>query len=240
MIEEVTRYGRQKQGPSALASAVEWDRKGTIIAPLKSPYGSPDYDENTLKPIDNAKTKHTNDIRTQLAELTFIIGEMISAKDRTGSEAAELKLMSTRAAYKNSMESLERLEVDEEGKKLIAKLKEEIAKGKEQNDTMVKLCMTGNMNEAREQYAELTRNVHRYIEAAYAVVAYNEGKAQATHKKAGQYATFSLFWLCLLLAWGFGCPVPLAAALPNPWGWQPQASTTWQKAIFPHPFPSLL
>ncbi|MCX5804517.1 MAG: methyl-accepting chemotaxis protein [Proteobacteria bacterium] len=134
--------------------------------------------------INAAKIMHANDIRTTLADITYLVGEIVTSQESNTREEAKKQIEEKKANYKKAMEGLEKLEINEEGKNLITKLKEEVALGRETNNSAIELGMSGNTKEATEKYEALIRFAQSYIKAAEAVVQYNEGSLQYRYNEA--------------------------------------------------------
>jgi methyl-accepting chemotaxis protein len=139
--------------------------------------------------VNTAKIKHIDDIRIALADLTYFVGQIVTAEDKGMKEEAKHQIDDKRAIYKKAMEDLEKLEINEDGKNLIAKLKEEISKGKEANNNVIELGMSGNIKEAAEKYSALVKSDQAYIKAAEDVVHYNEGRLQYRYEEAKKSAS---------------------------------------------------
>jgi hypothetical protein len=118
------------------------------------------------------------------------------------------------------MENLEKLEVNAEGKSLIARLKEEVVKGREANNSAIEVGMSGNTKEASAKFAELTTIVQSYIGAAEDVVRYNEGRVEFRYKEAKESATIAriifvaLGFVNLIIGILFSLTITKSIALP--------------------------
>ena len=148
--------------------------------------------------VNTAKIKHANYIRSAIADVTFLVGQIVTSQDQSVREAAKKKIDEIRVNYKKSIEELEKLEVNEEGKNLIAKLKEEVSKGKDANNSAVELGMSGNSKEGQEKYGSLVQTVQGYIQAAEDVVRYNEGRIQYRYEEAKRTASTTRMVFILL------------------------------------------
>jgi len=148
--------------------------------------------------VNTAKMKHANFIRTAFADITYLIGEIVTSSDQNVREAANKKIGEIRSNYKKSVEALDKLETEEAGKSLIAKLKDEVVKGKEANNTVIKLGMSGNTKEGAEKYGALIDVVQSYTRAAEAIVRYNEDRIQDRHEEATKSASMMRIVFVLL------------------------------------------
>lgn len=148
--------------------------------------------------VNTVKVKHANSIRVAFADITYMVGEIVTSEDQGVREKAKKKIDEIRATYKKSMEELERLEMNEEGKKLIAKLKEEVVKGKEANNTVIELGMAGKTKEGAEKYGAFVDVIHNYTEAAEDIVRYNEARIQDRYTEAKKSAATARIVFILL------------------------------------------
>jgi methyl-accepting chemotaxis protein len=136
-------------------------------------------DIDHLVKVNNGKLKNAYEMKIALGDLTRPIAEIITGQDSRVKEEAKTRIAEARGKYQKALGELERLETNEEGKQLIARFKEEVAKGKEANDAAVELGLAGNSTQAAEKFAEGTKIVGSYTEAADNVVSYNEKRMMA-------------------------------------------------------------
>jgi methyl-accepting chemotaxis protein len=150
---------------------------------------SVNQDLERLVLVNTTKIKQATYIRTAFADITYLVGRIVTSEDQSVREEAKKKIDAIRADYKKSLEGLERLEINQEGKALIAKLKEEVARGRDANNSAIELGMSGNLKEAQEKYGALVQVVQGYIGAAEAVVRFNEGRIQYRYDQAKKAAS---------------------------------------------------
>ena len=93
--------------------------------------------------VNSVRLKDANDVRASLSDLSFHIGEIVTTRDSGVKEKAESKIQEIRNSYKKALEDIERLEPNQEGKELVAKLKEQVAKGRDANNRLIELAMAG-------------------------------------------------------------------------------------------------
>ncbi|MCX5813006.1 MAG: methyl-accepting chemotaxis protein [Proteobacteria bacterium] len=148
--------------------------------------------------VNTAKIKHANDIRTAFADITYLVGQIVTTQESSVREEAKKQIDEKRVNYKKAMEGLEKLEINEEGKTLIAKLKEDVMQGRDANTSTIELSMAGNTKEAAEKYGTLIGFVQKYIKAAEAVLKYNEGRLQYRYEKAQKDASTTRLIFILL------------------------------------------
>jgi methyl-accepting chemotaxis protein len=134
--------------------------------------------------VNTAKIKNANDARAAFADITYLVARIITAEDGPGREEAKKRIDERRSTYKKSAEALESLEINHEGKELIAKLKEEVGKGRALNNSVIELAMAGNTETAAQKYGEVTKTAEGYIQAADNIIHYNEGRLQYRYEEA--------------------------------------------------------
>ena len=134
--------------------------------------------------VNNGKVRCANDIRIAFADINSLVGEIVTGSDSAAREAAKKKISELRAKCTQSVEALEALEINDEGKRLISTLKEEAARGEAATDSVIELGMSGNGSEAIAKYGEITKTAGGYCEAADAVARWNEGRTKFRHEEA--------------------------------------------------------
>ena len=139
--------------------------------------------------VNSVKLKNANDVRASLSDLSFLIGEIVTSRDSSVKEKARNKIQETRAGYKRALEEVARLELRQEGKDFVAKLKEQVTKGREANDRLIELAMAGNGKEAEEGFQGLAATTKAYLQAADDLVRYNEGRIRFRYEEADRYAS---------------------------------------------------
>ncbi len=156
--------------------------------------------------VNSVKLQNVNDIRSAFSDVTYLVGEMATSQDNGVREEARKRIDEARARYKASMESLAKLEQNQEGKRLLSELTEAVTSGRETNNQVISLAMSGNTKEASDRYGEVAKLVSRYIEAADKIVKYNEGRMQNGFEQArGDLFTARIVFVALgVLALAFG------------------------------------
>jgi methyl-accepting chemotaxis protein len=134
--------------------------------------------------VNTAKIQRANDVRNSFSEITYLIGRMVTSDDGAAKEATKKRIADIRASYKQSVEELEKLEINDEGKKLIAELKEVVAKGREVNNSVIELTMAGKTAEAARRYQEATTVVDGYIDGATKIINYNKKRIEFRRDEA--------------------------------------------------------
>ena len=134
--------------------------------------------------VNNVKIKCSNEAKASLAEITYLVGRIVTTRDDAARADAKKKIDERRTVYQQAIRTLEAIEVNEEGKQLVAKLKEATSKGRELNDTVVGLALGGHAGEASDRYGEVTERSEAYMVAADDIVRYNEERSQHHYTEA--------------------------------------------------------
>jgi methyl-accepting chemotaxis protein len=162
----------------------------TYLQTLRSDFGR-------IISVNMAKIKHATFIRSAFADITYLTGHIATTSDCVVMDDAKRKVDTIQMAYQAAIGDLEKLEINQEGKELIARLKKEVAKGSKANNETIELAMVGKLKEAAEKYGELTKSVQGYIGAAEAIVRYNEGRlafrAEDARKREARAITIFIF-----------------------------------------------
>src|SRR5512145_1162529 len=108
-----------------------------------------------------------------------------------------------RKQYSTAMEKLEKMETDEKGKTLIAKIKENIAGGKEGNVKLAQAAQAGNFNEAVNLYNTVVNPAaNKVIEDIGEMVKYQEEGVRLKHRQIiqGNRQVRTLLIICSIFA----------------------------------------
>ncbi|MGD0660125.1 MAG: methyl-accepting chemotaxis protein [Syntrophorhabdales bacterium] len=156
--------------------------------------------------VNTVNLKNVNDIRSAFSDVTYLVGEMATSQDSGMREEAKKRIDEARARYKASMESLGKLEQNDEGKRLLSELHDAVVSGRETNNQVISLALSGNTKEASDKYGEVTKMVSRYIEAADKLVTYNEEGMQQRFEQARKdlVTARTVFVVLGVLAFAFG------------------------------------
>ncbi len=158
--------------------------------------------------VNTAKISSANDARSALADIGRLAEKLVMSHDGATALAAGKKIEEKDASSAASVRALESLEINPEGKRLIAGLKEEGAKGKVLAGSVIALIMDGKHAEAVERYAGLAASLEASIRVAEDIVRYNEGRIQYRYEEAkGRYSAAMIVFLVL------GAAALLAGAL---------------------------
>jgi methyl-accepting chemotaxis protein len=144
---------------------------------------------NYIRMVNTVKLKNANDARAALSDLSFFIGQVVTTGDSSVREAARKRIEEVRADYKRALDEVERLEPNQEGKDLLAGLREQVAIGKKANNDVLELALAGKGKEASEKYGELSATTAGYLEAADKLVRYNEKRILYRCEEAEKHAS---------------------------------------------------
>jgi len=137
-----------------------------------------------LKGVNTFKLETASDIRSALSEMSFLIGCILASPDAGVREEAKKKIDKIRDNYNKAVEGLERAEINEEGKRLLANLKEEVARGREANNNVIELGMSGKTAEAGEKYGGLAETTAKCLEAAASLANYEGQRIKFRYEEA--------------------------------------------------------
>ena len=142
---------------------------------------------------DSIKTRYANEMRSLLADITALVGEIATSGDAQERADAKAKIDELRSKYKKTMEALAQLESNEEGKGLIRDLNEELGKGKESNNKVIELGLAGNQKEALERLSGTKKTLKVCLDKADAIIRHNEMTTQKAYEKAKKSASTGWF-----------------------------------------------
>jgi methyl-accepting chemotaxis protein len=148
--------------------------------------------------VNNAKILHASAVRASLADVSSLVGDFVTIQDSAARKEIAGKVDEARAKYKHAMEGLQRLEVNEEGKALVATLKEKAEKGRDENNRVIELASAGETKGAAEKYSEARKSVEQYTNAADAVVQYNVKRIEFRSAEAKKRALTGRIMFILL------------------------------------------
>ncbi|HEY3275397.1 MAG TPA: methyl-accepting chemotaxis protein [Syntrophorhabdaceae bacterium] len=139
--------------------------------------------------VNNAKIILSTDIRACLADISSLVGDFVSNENSANRGEIVKKMDEKRAKYTHAIEKLERLEINDEGKALIAAVREQAQKGQAETGRIIDLASSGSTKEAMEKYIESKKSVESYTRAADAVTQYNIGRTQFRYDAAKKSAS---------------------------------------------------
>jgi methyl-accepting chemotaxis protein len=144
-----------------------------------------------IQAVNSVRLKNANDVRAHLSDVSFFIGQIVTSQDSGVRENAKTKIQEIRTGYKQAIGEVEKLEPNQEGKDLIAKLKDQVARGRDANNEVIELAMAGNGKEASEKYGKLGTAFAAYLQAADDLVRYNEERIKFRYEEASRNASMA-------------------------------------------------
>ena len=123
-------------------------------------------DIGQLDKVGNPGLRNATEMRTALSDLTFLMGQMATSQDGAAREESKKRIDTLRAGYAANMDYLEKSMNDEAGRQLMTKFKETIRKGKEENNSVIELAMSGKTAEASAKYSGMAKSIEGYMAAA--------------------------------------------------------------------------
>ncbi len=135
--------------------------------------------------VDNTKMLAAAAVKEAVQQIDKGLLTLLIAKDQAAREEAIQAVHGAREDYRVAMESLEKVEDQQQGKELIAKLKESLASGKAANNKALELAAAGKMDEATTIYMTQTRAITaKLTEAAEQMVNHHKRSIMAGYEKA--------------------------------------------------------
>ena len=113
-----------------------------------------------LVTVVNRKAELTDTIVTAVDNIFLDMAEMLSLPDKNKLPEYKRGIEEWRAKYRKDMEELEKLEVNDEGKRLIAAFKSKIGEAREGNIRVIELAMAGKQVEAAALYHGTVKIAH--------------------------------------------------------------------------------
>ena len=135
--------------------------------------------------VNYEKIKAATVAAESINNISMAMQQMMLIKDNTARGEENKQIEALRAAYKVSMEKVEKLEQNEDGKKLIAKAKDAIESAKKTNNEIIELCMTNRIDEAAALFGREGLKNNKVVQAAFdELIKYNEGRIDLRYKEA--------------------------------------------------------
>ncbi len=127
-------------------------------------------DIKQLDKVGNPGLRNATEMRTALSDITFQLGRIVTSPDFTAREEAKKRIEALRAGYVANMAYLEKSMADETGRQLITKFREDVQKGKEANNALIELAMSGQTAEATAKYGDTIKTIEGYMGTADRIV----------------------------------------------------------------------
>jgi methyl-accepting chemotaxis protein len=135
--------------------------------------------------VNAAKVNYSQAVKGDINNLYLDLARMSMAKDAGKREEAKKGIEKDRTEYKKSIDELKKLEVNEEGKALIAKFENAIAEGRDSNNRIIALATAGKTAEASDMFVSHASETSKKIdEAGEAIVQYNMGRSKIRYDEA--------------------------------------------------------
>ncbi len=143
--------------------------------------------------VNVPKIKHSYDINGAVDNIFLAVGGIATSKDKAQRDQSLAEIQASRSDYKTAMDSLDVLEINDEGKKLLAHFKNVITEAKAIDDKILDLAGSGKSDEASQLYrSEILGKYARVLDTAgSALVDYNQGRINFRFTQAKQSANAS-------------------------------------------------
>lgn len=140
--------------------------------------------------ITSRKMALSNTIKDAFSQINVSVARIILANDRVKALEEKDTIDKYRAEYGQSLKELEASEQGDEGKRLIEKLKQVVALGREANNKAIELGLSGKTREAHLVYeGTVSAEMLKYREAANQLVAYYEKRVKSRQEDARGHAS---------------------------------------------------
>ena len=148
---------------------------------------------NRIAAVNIPKIRHSYDIIGTADNILLAVAGMSMSKDHDQQTQALADIQTSRAGYVRALDSIEHLEINQEGKDLIAKFKATLHDAKSTDDTIIGLATAGHTSEASQlYYTQILQKYAKSIDTAgSALVDYNQSRADFRFSQARQSAATS-------------------------------------------------
>jgi methyl-accepting chemotaxis protein len=143
--------------------------------------------------VNTAKIGYANDALTNVSDLYYSLANVMLAHDAVTRSQALDRIKKAREDYSKAIQELEKLEINDEGKKLIAVSKELILANREINNRVLDGALAGTTKEAVELYNnKVIPSSLQMTDALKKVVHYNEERIAFRHDVAKKTSTIAV------------------------------------------------
>jgi len=147
--------------------------------------------------VNNGKIRAANDMKSSINAVILSVATISLAKESTIMEREKKIIEAGRTTYKKAFEDLEKLEINDEGKKLIAKAKDAVVVARDADNKALDLALAGKSADAAHLFTKSVRPaVLAMNEAIDAVVRYQEERSHFRYGEAQK--TKSTAWIVIL------------------------------------------
>jgi methyl-accepting chemotaxis protein len=135
--------------------------------------------------VNYEKIQQANIAARSIDGIVSSMQQMMIFKDNAAKLEEKKQIEALRVTYREAMEKIEKLEQQEEGKKVIADVEKAIAAAKKANNEVIELSLAGRNEEAVSVYVKEAEQLDRKIgETLDTLVKYNEGRIDKRYKEA--------------------------------------------------------
>jgi methyl-accepting chemotaxis protein len=140
--------------------------------------------------VNNVKIAAANEVRTATDMVVMSYATLLLAKDQATIEREKKAVDVGRARYKEGIERIKKLEINDEGKKLITDVEEAIAAARDADNKSLELAKAGKAAEAAAYFASTARPaIMKVNERADVLVKYQEGRSKFRLEEADKAGT---------------------------------------------------
>jgi methyl-accepting chemotaxis protein len=149
--------------------------------------------------VNNAKIRHASEAWESITLIMNSMQKMLLFKDNSSMRQEEFKkIQDARVAYAESLDKLEKLEINDEGKKLIGNVRTAIQDVRQVDNAVIELGMAAKIPEATALYAQGAAPLLNKIHAALReLVKYQEGRSLFRYQQAEEVYRNTLLFMII-------------------------------------------
>ncbi|HTG01019.1 MAG TPA: methyl-accepting chemotaxis protein [Nitrospirota bacterium] len=137
--------------------------------------------------VNGVKQQLSNDGRDAVNNIMLTMAKMLLVGNASSRIEEKKFIDEQRTRYKRTFEELEKLEVNDEGKKLISKVKDAVSSTREANNRVIELTMAGRTTEAAPIFVKESLSNSKAMDTAVGeIVSYNENRTNFRYEEAKQ------------------------------------------------------
>ena len=149
--------------------------------------------------VNTAKITRANSAIVRVADIYYSMANIMLAPDDTTRSQQMERIKKNREVYSKDYETLEQLEINEEGKRLITKLKETTSANRDLNNRIMGAAMAGRAKDVLTEYIDKVIPSSRQIEEALKdVLRFNEERINFRHAETKKSSSVAIFVIVTL------------------------------------------
>lgn len=154
---------------------------------------------NRIVKVNNAKIRYATETWEAVAGTVSSMQNVLALKDSKAVEGEMKKIGTSRAMYAKAIGMLEKLEINDEGKRLIEDVKKVIQDARQVEDSVIELSRNNKTPEATPLFVSKAMPlIARVHEAVNGLVTYQEGRSEFRYREA-QEVYHNTRWFMLII-----------------------------------------